>query len=224
MQSLFVTATGTDIGKTWLCCRLLERLCASRPVRCIKPIVTGFDAANPESSDTAQLLAAQRQPLNSNTLAATSPWRFRAALSADMAARLEQRSLAFGELIDYSAAPDGDGINLIEGIGGVMAPIDDHRTVLDWIAALDTRLILVTGSYLGSLSHTLTALAALDSRALVPDVIVMSQSPVEPVEMAESAASLSRHVRGVPIVSLPRQATADAAEVTALLELLLDGV
>jgi dethiobiotin synthetase len=98
MQSLFVTATGTDIGKTWLCCRLLERLCTSMPVRCIKPIVTGFDAANPESSDTAQLLAAQQQALNADTLAATSPWRFGAALSADMAARREQRSIAFAEL------------------------------------------------------------------------------------------------------------------------------
>jgi len=223
MRSLFVTATGTDIGKTWLCCRLLERLCTRMPVRCIKPVVTGFDAANPVLTDTAQLLAAQRQPLNDDTLAATSPWRFSAALSADMAARREQRSIAFGELIDFSTAPAGDGINLIEGIGGVMAPLDDHRTVLDWIAALDTRLILVTGSYLGSLNHTLTALAALDSRALVPAVIVISQSADEPVPTAETAATLSRHVRGLPILSLPRHTKADAAEMTALLELLLAG-
>ena len=39
---------------------------------------------------------------------------------------------------------------LIEGIGGVMVPLDDKRTVLDWMAALDIPLLLVAGSYLGA--------------------------------------------------------------------------
>ena len=42
-----------------------------------------------------------------------------------------------------------------------MVPLDDTHTVLDWIAAVDAPVLLVTGSYLGSLSHTLTALGML---------------------------------------------------------------
>ena len=43
---------------------------------------------------------------------------------------------------------------LIEGIGGIMVPLDARHTVLDWMNALDLPLLLVAGSYLGSLSHT----------------------------------------------------------------------
>jgi dethiobiotin synthetase len=39
-----------------------------------------------------------------------------------------------------------EGTLFIEGVGGVMVPLDDTRTVLDWTAALDLPLIVVTGS------------------------------------------------------------------------------
>ena len=48
-----------------------------------------------------------------------------------------------------------------------MAPIDDAHTGLDLMARLGHPVILVTGSYLGALSHTLTALAALRGRGIV---------------------------------------------------------
>jgi hypothetical protein len=59
MKTLFVTGTGTGIGKTFVCCRLLEALAVSRTVRCLKPVITGFDPGRPERSDTALLLTAQ---------------------------------------------------------------------------------------------------------------------------------------------------------------------
>ena len=52
-------------------------------------------------------------------------------------------------------------ILLIEGVGGIMVPLDAERTVLDVMMALQLPLILVAGSYLGTISHTLTALDAL---------------------------------------------------------------
>ena len=55
---------------------------------------------------------------------------------------------------------------LIEGIGGIMVPLDDEHTVLDWMLVLQLPVILVAGSYLGTLSHTLTALDVLRRRGL----------------------------------------------------------
>ena len=49
----------------------------------------------------------------------------------------------------------------IEGVGGIMVPLDGARTVLDWMAALEIPLLLVVGGYLGTISHTLTALDVL---------------------------------------------------------------
>jgi len=218
MNSLFVTSSGTDIGKTFLCCRLIAAVAGQRTIRCIKPVVTGFEPDDAAASDTGHLLAAQGIGVDTNTIAATSPWRFRAALSADMAAAREKRSISFDELIEFSRPPPGIDLNLIEGIGGVMAPLDHEHTVLDWISALDAPALLVVGSYLGSLSHTLTALHALNARQISLAAIVISQSIEEPVPTAETAASLKHFCGRVPIAILPRSPNADAAELAALLD------
>ncbi len=229
MTTLFVTSSGTGIGKTFVCCRLLETLPRHLRVRAVKPVVTGFPeesapgtAAGASSgaavaeSDSGRILRAQGLPLDANAIAATSPWRFRAPLSADMAAARERRMIDFDELVGFSRAPAGVDLNLVEGIGGVMAPLDGTHTVLDWIAALETRALLVVGSYLGALSHSLTAHGALTARGVPIAAIVVSQSAEAPVSTAETAASLERFVGATPVLGLPRDEKASAAVLAAL--------
>lgn len=216
--TLFVTSSGTDIGKTLVCCSLLQSLGDTVAVRCIKPVVTGFDPDHPEGSDTARLLEAQGLAVDAANIDATSPWRFREPLSADMAASREARNVPFDELVQFSRGPQGADLNLIEGIGGVMAPIDENNTVLDWIAALDTGVLLVAGSYLGSLSHTLTAVDVLTRAGRKPLAIVVSQSPQEPVPAVETAASLESHCEDLPIVIFPRDAAARNDATAALMQ------
>ena len=56
-----------------------------------------------------------------------------------------------------------------------MVPLDDTRTVADLVAALGIPAILVGGSYLGSLSHTLTAYEALRARNVTVDSVIVSE-------------------------------------------------
>ena len=221
MTTLFVTSSGTDIGKTHVCCLLLEALAPKFRLRCIKPVVTGFDPAALDSSDTARLLRAQDLEIDQARIEATSPWRYRAALSADMAAAREGTSIPFAELVAFSRRPAGAELNLIEGIGGVMAPIDDEHTVLDWIEAIETKVLLVVGSYLGSLSHTLSAVEVLSHRARKPLAIVVSQSLSEPVSTSDTVRSLELHCGDIPIERVPRDDAADAASLAALVQRLL---
>ena len=65
---------------------------------------------------------------------------------------------------------------LIEGIGGIMVPLDGKHTVLDWMSALRCPVLVVAGSYLGTISHTLTALHVLAQRNLDIAAIVVSES------------------------------------------------
>jgi len=222
MTTLFVTSAGTDIGKTFVACRLIEALAGTTRLRCTKPVVTGFDPATPAASDTAKLLQAQGLAVDPAGIDATSPWRFRAGLAPDMAAAHEGRALPFDELVAFSRPRDGVELNLVEGIGGVMAPLDASHTVVDWIAALEARVLLVVGSYLGSLSHTLTALDVLARRKLDPLAVVVSQSPQEPAPLAETAASLERHCDALPIMVLPRNDEARAVSVAGRIIELLD--
>lgn len=222
MASLFVTSSGTDIGKTHVCCGLLEALPWALRVRCIKPVVSGFDQARPAASDSGRLLAARGLAVDEAGIVATSPWRFAAPLSADMAATRERRRIPFAELVDFCRPRADADLTLIEGIGGVMAPVDETHTVLDWIEALGTPTLLVVGSYLGALSHALTAHAALQQRGIDVLATVISESAQQPVPVAESAAALERFMKPTPVLILPRAATQNAAELAALLLQKLD--
>jgi dethiobiotin synthetase len=208
MSTVFVTSSGTGIGKTFVMLRLIAELTAAgRRVRALKPVASGFDAAQPDGSDTALLLRAQGLALDAASLDAVSPWRFAAPLSPDMAAARERRSVDFAALVaSCRAAGDRGTVTLIEGIGGVMVPLDAKHTVLDWIAALGAPALLVVGSYLGSMSHSLTAAAALRQRGVPLLAIVVSESEEQPVPAGETAASLARFAAPTPVCVLPRTA------------------
>jgi len=209
MTALFVTATGTDIGKTFVTAALARTFrTQGRTVEALKPVVSGFDMASLESSDTGVLLAATGQDLRPERVDAISPWRFGAPLSPDMAGKHEGRSVDFDALLSLSRdriASKRD-VLLIEGVGGVMAPIDDSHTVLDWMTALGLPVLLVAGSYLGAISHTLTALEALGRRGLSVSAIIISETPGSTVDLAETAAAVARFVGPIDVVALPRLA------------------
>ena len=84
----------------------------------------------------------------------------------------------------------------IEGVGGIMVPLDARHTVLDWMAALDIPLLLVVGSYLGTISHTLTALDVLAQRNLKIAAIVVSESERGTVALDDTVASIARFSDG----------------------------
>jgi dethiobiotin synthetase len=204
MTATFVTATGTEIGKTYVTRLLIaEARAAGRPIAALKPVVTGFDDAAPAGSDTALILAALGRPVTPETVAAISPWRFRAPLSPDMAAARERRPIPFDALVDFCRAA-GDAA-IIEGVGGAMTPLDHAHTVRDWIAALEVPALLVAGSYLGAISHTLTTLEALAAKRITVRGIVISESAQSPVPPAETAATLARFT-AMPIRIVPRGA------------------
>jgi dethiobiotin synthetase len=207
MSAIFITATGTEIGKTFVAAGLIRRLRASgQAVDALKPVATGFEPSSPEASDSGLLLSALGLPVTPAGIERISPWRYAAPLSPDMAAAREGRALDFDALVDFSrkAIAACNGTLLIEGIGGVMVPLDENHTVLDWMAALNIPLVLVTGSYLGSLSHTLTALDAVKRRNLVVRTLVVNETPGSVVPLADTVATLSRFATPIPVVALPR--------------------
>jgi dethiobiotin synthetase len=217
MTVLFVTASGTDVGKTFVTLQLIHELTAAGyRVRALKPVASGFDAANPQASDTGALLRAQGLEPNAASLDAVSPWRFSAPLSPDMAAAREGRAVPFAALVDFCRTPRDADVTLIEGIGGVMVPLDATHTVLDWIAALGAPALLVVGSYLGTLSHSLTAAAAVKARGAHMAGVVVSESAEQPAPAAETATVLARFLTPTPVRVLPRHATRSATPLLPL--------
>jgi dethiobiotin synthetase len=219
MTRFFVTATGTDIGKSFITAALVRsarRL--GHSVAAFKPLVSGFDPNDWANSDPGVLLAAQGLP--PTELDRLAPFRFTAPLSPDMAAAREGRSVDVAGLIQFSrqALQGPEEIVLIEGVGGVMVPLDATHTVLDWIKALEIPSLLVAGSYLGTISHTLTALTVMDAAGCPVRAVIISESVESPVPLEETAETIQRFAPDTPILIVRRHQTAeDVAELDALL-------
>ncbi|RMF71658.1 MAG: dethiobiotin synthase [Alphaproteobacteria bacterium] len=209
----FVTASGTEIGKTFVTCRLLEGLRArGRMAAAIKPVLSGWDPAD-DGSDAHLLQAAHAHPpvLEAGRsgpvpkIAEISPWRLEAPLSPHVAARRQAAALTPDALVAFCRKRLAEGWDplLIEGIGGAFVPITEQFLVADWIARLALPVLLVVDSRLGALSQGIATYEALCARGITVKGVVVSQSPVEPMSFDETVASFAAFMRP-PFFALPR--------------------
>ena len=207
MSAVFVSATGTDVGKTFVTCGLIAHFRAQGgAVEAIKPVLSGFDPAALPASDAAALLAALGRAVTLAEVERISPWRFAAPLSPDTAAAREGRAIDFDAVAEFcdGAVAARRGRLFIEGIGGVMVPLDARHTVLDLITKLRLPLVLVAGSYVGTLSHTLTALQVLARRNIDVAAIVVSESQGSAAALDETVATIARFSDSIDVVGIPR--------------------
>jgi dethiobiotin synthetase len=208
MPALIVTGVGTDIGKTYVSAAVIRALRErGLPVDAFKPVLSGFDPAAPEMSDAGVLLAALGEPVTDETVEAISPFRFAAPMSPPLAAAREGRSIRFADVAGACReriADAGRTLLLIEGAGGVMSPLSDGATVLDLIEALAAPVLLVTGTYLGAISHTLTAVEVMRRRGLTIRAVVVNESLDPGATLEEMHESLRVLAGGVPVVDVAR--------------------
>lgn len=208
-RALFVAGAHTDVGKTFCACALIRAARAQGlGVEALKPVVSGFDPKDWAESDPGRLLAALDRPLTAQTLDAISPLRFRAPLSPPMAARLEGVDLRLAELEAFcrrGLAGSAADLVLVEGAGGVMSPMAEDATCLDLMIALRLPVLVVGGSYLGAISHTLTAIETLRSRNLPILAAVISESgDSDAPDFRETVASVAAFAGDLPVLAAPR--------------------
>jgi dethiobiotin synthetase len=217
-QKYFITSTGTGIGKTYVTAALISQARArGLTVAATKAIISGFDKREIAGSDTGAILAALGEDSSAENVEKISPWRFAAPLAPNMAARAEGKTLDCEALFAHGREflrQDAD-LLLIEGVGGVMVPLDDKRTVVDWIAAVDAPALLVVGDYLGTISHTLTAVEVLRMRGAELAAIVVNQGEGASAAFEDTVAEVAARVAPVPVIGLGRGA--DGASLDALL-------
>jgi dethiobiotin synthetase len=205
VTAIFITATGSDVGKTQVVASLIRQFRQmGRSVEAVKPIVSGYDPAQAAASDTGILISALALPFTPESIDRISPWRFRTALPPDLAAWQEERTIDIDALVAFcqSAVSERRDVLLIEGVGGIMTPLDGHRTTLDVMMALQLPLILVTGTYRGAISHTLTALDSLFRRDMNVLATIVSETPGSAIALDDVVSAVSRFT--APVIGLPR--------------------
>jgi len=168
LRGVFVTGTGTGVGKTVVSAALLHRYGAPN-LRYWKPVQTG----TLQDDDTSSVMALSGCG-SSGVLDAGV--RLPQPVSPHLAARLEGQVIRVPELVKRITR-EPDAVWVVEGAGGVLVPLDDHTTIAALMRALALPVIVVARSALGTINHTLLTLEALRTRALRVAGVVMVGAP-----------------------------------------------
>lgn len=150
MKRFFITGTDTDCGKTYIASCLINYFSSAVA---IKPVASGcMEIENKLVSSDAQNLQK-----NNISLDVINPWRFKLPVSPHIAAYREGGCLSITEIAKYCLNLQLDGIEklFIEGAGGLMVPLNEHETWIDFLQITKIPVILVVGMKLGCINHAL---------------------------------------------------------------------
>ncbi len=164
MQSLFITATGTDIGKTHTTVQLIEAFAAKGfSVGVFKPIETGVSTFPHDASlllKVCQKVNKNFKDLNPEDITAyTFPLP-----AAPFCADTKQEIVIDKIMEKYQELSQLCDILLVEGAGGLMVPVTKDFMMIDLAKRLKAKVLLVTPSRLGCINDTLLSMEALNSR------------------------------------------------------------
>jgi dethiobiotin synthetase len=163
-RGLFITGTGTGVGKTYVAALIAKSLCATgKRVGVYKPVASGCELRDGrlESADAITLWEAAGRP---GTLEQVCPQRFAAPLAPHLAARAEGRrvdpALLRSGLEFWRTSCD---IVLVEGAGGLMSPVSDDDYNADLAEEFGFPLVVVAENVLGTINATLQTLIVADT-------------------------------------------------------------
>ncbi|MFY0686858.1 MAG: dethiobiotin synthase [Cyclobacteriaceae bacterium] len=152
----FVTAIGTDSGKTIVSAMLCQMLNADywKPVQC------GY----PRDTDSVSALTGTGITFHQESYLLQMP------ASPHAAAKDESVEI---KLSGFEVPVTSNDL-VIEGAGGALVPLNDQDYVIDLVERFEAQVVLVANLYLGSINHTLLTIEALKSRKLSVKGIVFN--------------------------------------------------
>lgn len=165
MQTVFITGTDTDAGKTYVAVALLRGLKAlGYKTVAQKPVAAGINASG-FNTDALQLQQHSTEPLSYELV---NPCCLTDAVAPHLAAAkagivIDSRSLT--KELEKLQAIEAD-IALVEGAGGWLLPLDDHSTMADWVTEQQFPVVLVVGMKLGCLNHALLTVREIERSGL----------------------------------------------------------
>ena len=209
LPGLFVTGTDTGVGKTLVAGAVADwfRRRGAR-VAVLKPVATGCvrrrEGLVSEDAEFLAHCADARHPLD-----LICPQRYAEPLAPAVAA---ERA---GQPLDWAAVQrsidlmtrDSD-VLIVEGVGGVMVPLDPKHTVLDFAKWLALPAVVIARPGLGTINHTLLTVNALRGVAKVAGVVV-NRYPAESPGVAEETnlRALERWSRVPLLCVVPEEPT-----------------
>ncbi|MFM9042755.1 MAG: dethiobiotin synthase [bacterium] len=214
MKGVFVTGTGTEVGKTVVSV-VIARMAATegRSVKVFKPALSGLDEladlrGREPGWDDAKLLA-DHQLLrlasgSSQTDDEISPYRFGPAVSPHLAAEMADEWIEV-EMIESRATEAMTGCDtfVCEGVGGFLVPLTPDYLIRDFAVFLDLPVVVVANPWLGTISDTLLTIEAIRNAGLQVVSVVMTPWPDSAGDLERSNRDTISRLGEVPVRELP---------------------
>jgi dethiobiotin synthetase len=206
VRGVFVTGTGTEVGKT-VVAATIARTHAARGdrVAVFKPAVSGLDEEGEPDHSLLRRVASAGQSEDE-----VAPYRYGPPVSPHLGAELA------GETIDPARlrgkalrAADRSDVLVIEGVGGFLVPLTLGYLVRDFARDLGLPVVVAAGPGLGTINHTLLTVEAVRSVGLEVLAVVLTPWPDAPNEVERSNRQAIERLGAVPVESLRQLDLAD---------------
>lgn len=155
MLNIFITATDTDAGKTYVAQQLVAELVKlNKKVAVYKPIAAGCDMNQHGQLQNEDALLLKTASNAGQSYQAINPIAYEQAIAPHIAASLTGIEINQQTIIDGYQKLTGD-INVIEGAGGWRLPLGNGQYLSDIVQQLSPKVILVVNMKLGCLNHAI---------------------------------------------------------------------
>jgi dethiobiotin synthetase len=196
---VFVTGTGTEVGKTVVAAVIANTLRASgRRVAVFKPAVTGLDQGGEPDHELLRRAAGSTQSDDQ-----IAPYRFGPPASPHLAAVLAGEAIDPARLLGVaSRAAAGADALVCEGVGGLLVPLTAGYLVRDLVRELSLPLVVAAAPGLGTINHTLLTLEAARAVGLEIAAVVLTPWPADPGPVEHSNRETIAALGDVPVETL----------------------
>lgn len=223
-RGIFVTGTDTGVGKT-IVSAVLARLIRMKGIRVgvMKPVTSGCREENGRLvSDDALLLCRAAGISYSDD---TAPYRLREAVAPSEAARDEGVRIDFSHIKSvYEALCASYEYVIVEGAGGLMAPLSGGLLVADLALELGLPLLVVARPGLGTINHTMLTCYAAKQMGLALAGVIINRMPDNPGRAEQSAPHQIGSLCGAPLLGIwPQSNKPGEMEMVEELAARLDG-
>jgi dethiobiotin synthetase len=201
MRGVFVTGTGTEVGKSVVAATIARTAAAEgRRVGVFKPAVSGLD--EPGEGDHELLRRAAGSEQSDDEIA---PYRFGPPVSPHLAAELACEAID-PALLRRSAAAIAEESDLLvaEGVGGLLVPLTLGYLVRDLARDLALPVAIAASPGLGTINHTLLTIEAARGVGLEVAAVVLTPWPPQPGAVEASNREAIARLGSVRVEALPR--------------------
>ncbi|SMM98192.1 Dethiobiotin synthetase [uncultured Candidatus Thioglobus sp.] len=174
MKGLFISGSGTDVGKTFIASYLIQLLNNKYSVVVRKPIesdcIEKIDGLIPKDAVLLNNLCQNPEPIDT-----VCAFQFAACVSGEKASSEQGVTISLQDLIDAVQPKNKDDFVIIEGAGGIYSPIAQHLLNNDLAVAIGLPIVLVVKDELGAINQALLSIEAAKKHKLTIAMLVLNQ-------------------------------------------------